>query len=169
MTLTTPRTLTPMVSIPLCAWLLAGCALRPPVDSGGPALARRQGQIAVQLSLVRQACDQSQEPDFPGDDLTEATVEVEVRNAGAAPLMIRRDAFRLVTAAPDSVALPPMTLGAAEPLIVGGGAARTFQLRFMNRGSLRCASSLVLAPNAAVIAGERPLNVGAIRFQPERG
>jgi len=154
------------LTLPLALAVSQGaCALHPPVQSSGPAISRE----GVQLAVTRQRCFESQETDHPGDNLAEATLEVQVTNATAAPVTVHRDAFRLVTAPPDRAYLETMTWGAANPLTVASGTTQTFELRFMNRGSLRCASDLVLAPDSGLAVADRPLKVGAISFRPSRG
>jgi hypothetical protein len=145
--------------------LAPGCALRPPVQNSGPAVS----QEGVRLAVTGQTCGESEEPERHGENLAQATVEVQVRNDGATPLTVHPDAFRLVTAQPGRVYLKTMTRAASDPLTIAGGATLTFQLRFMNRGSLRCASPLTLDAGAAVTAGDRPVKVGAVSFQPTRG
>jgi hypothetical protein len=103
------------------------------------------------------------EPDRPGDDLVEATVEVQVRNAAPAPLTVHREAFRLVT--PGGFELATTTFGAAAPLAVAPGETRAFALRFQTRGGLQCAREVALDPGPAVVL-DRPLPLAPIRFVP---
>ena len=139
------------------------CAgLQPPVQNSGPA----QGRDGVRLAVTRQTCSQIVEPEQPGNDLVEEIVEVEVRNAGAAPLTVHRDGFRLVT--PDGYALPTVTFRAGQPLTVSGGETRAFELRFQTRGSLQCAREMRLEAGPAVTLDAHSVDVGAIRFVPSR-
>jgi hypothetical protein len=136
--------------------------LRPPVQSGGAATSRE----GVQVAVARQGCTETVEPEQPGNDLVEEILEVQVRNPSPAPLTVHRDAFRLVT--PEGYALETMTFRAAEPLTVAGGETRTFELRFMTRGSLQCAREMRLEAGQAVVRLDRPVQVGAVRFTPSR-
>jgi hypothetical protein len=141
---------------------LGGCAFHPPARNAGPAISAE----GVQLAVTGQRCVESEEPDRRDNNLAEATLQIMVKNATAAPLTVHRDEFRLVTAAPRRAYLKTMTWGAADPLTVAGGATQTFELRFMNRGSLRCASDLLLTPDAGLAVADRPLKLAAIAFRP---
>lgn len=141
----------------------AACApMQPPVKNGGPALS----QTGLQLSVARQGCSQSSEPDFPGADLVEERVEVTVRNGSSAPAEVHRDRFRLV--APDGQALPPVTWNAADPLMVPGGNNETFELRFMTRGGLECSKEMRLDPDGALMVQARPVAFQPVSFVPTR-
>jgi hypothetical protein len=149
-------------AIAVLSGLAPACTMRPPVQSSGPAISRD----GVQLAVTSQQCTQTVEPDNQGSDLVEEIVEVQVRNASASPLTVRRDAFHLV--APDGTALTTQTWRAFDPLTVEGGQTRTFELRFMTRGSLACAREMTLDADTAVRLRERVLDVGGVRFVPSR-
>jgi len=146
----------------LAATLALGCGgLRPPVQNSGPSVSHD----GVQVAVTRQGCTETVEPDQPGNDLVEAILEVRVRNAAAAPpLTVRRDGFRLLT--PDGHALETVTFHAADPLVVEGGADRTFELRFMTRGSLACARAMTLEARSCLTVGDRPVAIGGVRIVP---
>ncbi len=139
------------------------CApLRLPYKVGGPA-ASREG---VELAVSRQSCTQNVDPDFSGQDLVEEVVEVQVRNATSTPLTVQRDAFRLIS--PDGSGLKTMTWRAVDPLPLNGGETKSFELRFMTRGLLQCTREMKLDPDAGVRMNGRPIELGAVSFQPSR-
>jgi hypothetical protein len=143
--------------------LAPACAgLTPPARSSGAA----KSSDGVAVAVARQQCTQTAEPDWWGNDLVEEVLEVEVRNASAAPLAVHRDAFRLLT--PDGAALRTITWGAADPLTVATGETRAFELRFMNRGSLQCSGEMRLDPDGGVALPDHTVSVGAVRFVPCR-
>jgi hypothetical protein len=147
----------------LAATLALGCGgLRPPVQNSGPAVSRE----GVQVAVTRQGCSETVEPDQPGNDLVEAILEVRVRSAAAAPVTVRRDGFRLLT--PDGHALETVTFHAADPLVVEGGADRTFELRFMTHGSLACAREMTREARACLTVGDRPVDIGGVRIVPRQ-
>jgi hypothetical protein len=140
----------------------AGCGLRPPIQNSGPAVSRE----GVQVAVTRQGCSQSVEPEQPGNDLVEEILEVQVRNATPAPLTVHRDAFRLVT--PEGYSLETVTFRAIDPLTIAGGETRTFELRYMTRGSLQCAREMRLEAGRSMTLGNNPVDVGVVRFIPSR-
>ena len=144
------------------ATLGPSCALAPPYRSQGPA-ASREG---VQVAVMRQRCDQLQEPDEYGWDLVETTLEIQIRNGTPAPLTVHRDAFRLL--GPEGSALRTQTWRAAEPLTIGAGEARLFELQFMTRGGLQCAGEMVLDADAGLVLPAGTVKVGGVRFVPSR-
>jgi len=151
------------VGIVLAVALAPACApLRLPYKSGGPA-ASREG---VELAVSRQSCTQNVDPDFQGQDLVEEVVEVQVRNATSNPLTVQRDAFRLIS--PDGHCLKTMTWRAVDPLPLSAGETRTFELRYMTRGLLECTREMKLDADAGVKMNGRPIQVGAVSFQPSR-
>ncbi|HVX94858.1 MAG TPA: hypothetical protein VHK47_08110 [Polyangia bacterium] len=142
------------------AALLSACAtLRAPARSSGPAVSTADG---VQLTVTRQSCQRSGNPDLADAYLIEETVEIEARSS--APIEIRRDAFRLLT--PSGYRLQPVSWGAAEPLAVEPGRPQTFALRFMANGTRDCTSAVKLDPNFAVRRAGAPVALGAITFTP---
>jgi hypothetical protein len=145
--------------------LAQGCALTPPVKNSGPTVSTE----GIQLAVTRQSCHETQDPDFRDNDLAEAILQIEVRNGAQTPVTVHRDAFRLVTATPDRVYLKTQTWGAAQPMTVNGGAAGTFELRFMTRGSLKCASDLTLDPDTGLLIADHPVKVSSISFRPSQG
>ena len=120
----------------------------------------------VQVAVVRQACAQTQEPDYYANDLIEATLEVQVRNPTQDPITVHRDAFRLVT--PEGIVLRTVTWGAIDPLTVNHGETGTFELRFMTRGGLECAREMKLEPDSGVTLRDRPVHIGGVSFVPSR-
>jgi hypothetical protein len=147
------------VLIPL-AGVSACASMQPPAHTTGPALSRE----GVQLAVNWQACVQTKEPDFYGNDLVEETLDVEVQNRTADPVTIHRDAFRLLE--PDGVGLATVTWRAIDPVTVGAGQSRTFELRFMTRGNLECGREMGLEADAGVVLRDHPVHLQAIRFLP---
>jgi hypothetical protein len=140
-----------------------GCApLRLPDQTSGPAISHE----GVQVAVTRQSCTENVDPDFYGQDLVEEVVEVAVRNATPDPVIVQRDAFRLI--APDGPALKTITWNAVDPLALAGGELRTFELRFMTRGALACDHEMKLDSDAGVRINGQPVRVGAIPFVPSR-
>jgi hypothetical protein len=120
----------------------------------------------VELAVSRQSCTQNVDSDFYGQDLVEEVVEVQVRNATSTPLTVQRDAFRLIS--PDGYGLKTMTWRAIDPLPLNGGETKSFELRFMTRGLLQCTREMKLDPDAGVRMNGRPIELGAVSFQPSR-
>jgi len=79
---------------------------------------------------------------------------------------VHRDAFRL--ASRDGRGLKAITWRAVDPLALDGGETRTFELRFMTRGALECGGEMRLDPDAGLVMNGRPLEMGAVSFQPSR-
>ena len=63
------------------ATLALACGLHPPLQNGAAVT-----QDGMQVALLRQSCSQTVEADQPGNDLVEATVEVQVHNGSATPV-----------------------------------------------------------------------------------
>lgn len=153
---------TKVVIVMAVAFAPACAPLRLPYKSGGPT-ASREG---VELAVSRQSCTQNVDPDFYGQDLVEEVVEVQVRNATSNPLTVQRDAFRLIS--PDGHGLKTMTCRAVDPLALNAGETKTFELRYMTRGVLECTREMKLDADAGVKMNGRPIQVGAVSFQPSR-
>jgi hypothetical protein len=141
--------------------LALACGLHPPVQNGAAAVGD-----GVQVALLRESCSQTVEADWPGNDLVEATVELQVHNGAATPVSIRRDGFRLGGA--DGSAVRPATWGADEPMSLAPGQTQSFQVRFMSRGGLSCSAAMTLESPAAITKGDRPVNLAGVTFTPER-
>jgi hypothetical protein len=148
--------LVPLAGASACA------SMQPPAHTTGPALSRE----GVQLAIDRQACVQTKEPDFYGNDLVEETLDIEVQNRTGEPVTIHRDAFRLLE--PDGVGLATVTWRAVDPVTVGAGHSRTFELRFMTRGSLECGREMGLQAESGVVLRDHPVHLQGIRFVPDR-
>ena len=145
----------------IIAVTLSACApFRQPVQSSGPVISRS----GVEVSVKRQSCSQSKEPEWPDADLVEEILEVEIHSPVATSLAVHRDAFRLVT--PDGFALRTLTWGARDPITIGSGETRSFELRFMTRGSLDCAAPMTLESADAVRGAGTMSPLGAITFTP---
>jgi hypothetical protein len=141
--------------------LAPACApLRLPYKSSGPATSPE----GVTIAVSRQSCTQNVDPDFHGIDLVEEVVEIKMQNATPSPVSVQRDAFRLLS--PGGARLKTITWRAVDPLLLAGGETRTFDLRFMNRGAITCTGDIVLDADAGVRLAGRPVQLGAIRFQP---
>ena len=143
--------------------LAPACAsFRPPTRTSSPSVSPE----GIELVVAAQSCTQSSDPDWQDDDLAEAVVEVHVSNATTAALTVRRNEFRLVTPAGD--ALRTESWRAVEPLVVVGGAARTFELRFQSHGGLACGRELWLDPRAGLVVGSKIASMEPMRFVPGR-
>jgi hypothetical protein len=142
------------------AALTPACALHPPVQNSGAAVAPN----GVEIAVTGQSCSETVETDLPGVNLVEAIIQVRVRNAAPPPLVIHRDAFRL--RGPDGRALPTMTWRAGEPLSIEAGQASTFELRFQSRGGLSCTRPMQLEASAGITKGTEPVQIGAVSFVP---
>jgi hypothetical protein len=140
--------------------LTPACALHPPVQNSGAAVASN----GVEVAVLRQSCTTTVEPLSPGNDLVEATVEVQVRNAAPPPLVVHRDAFRLRGA--DGRAIPTTTWNAGDPLSIEAGQSGTFELRFMSRGGLSCTKTMQLEAAAGITKNAAPVQIGAVSFVP---
>ena len=154
----------------MSAGLLTGllsCAAPSFVNGGSPRTAQSGAAAAkdgIEVAVTRHSCSQTADPDFPGDDLVEAIVEVEVRNGTSAPVVVHRDRFQLGT--PHGGALRTSTWFARAPRSVEPGQARTFELRFMTRGELSCSKEMVLESSSAVEKGADKVTLGAITLVP---
>jgi hypothetical protein len=137
--------------------------LKAPAQRAGPALSDK----GVQVAVLRQGCAQTQEADMADWDLVDETVEIEVRNGSAEPVVVQPDHFHLL--APDGSALTTTTWRAADPLTVAGGQSRTFELRFMTRGALECTKEMRLDPDAGVTLRETAVAFHLLSFVPTRG
>src|SRR5207244_2199512 len=114
------------------------------------------------LAVTRQSCYQGKEPDWPSDDLAEVIVEVQVHNGAAAPIAVSRGNMRLAQRGGGD--LETRTWGANEPLAVPGGETKRFELRYMSRGYLRCASELHLDTQGSITLLGRVVETGRIAF-----
>jgi hypothetical protein len=142
--------------------LAGGCAtMGPPAQPAAPAVS----PDGVKVTLLGQSCTKSAEPDWKGAQLVEVDVSVGVTNSTPAPLVIHRDQFRLV--APDGTAVKTISYGASDPVTVAPGQQPSFALRFMTRGGLRCTTPMQLETRDGVVAGDHPVTLAGLRFQPE--
>jgi hypothetical protein len=140
--------------------LAPACALHPPVQNSGAAVA----PSGVQIAVTGQSCSETVETDLPGVNLVQAIIQVQVRNTAPPPLIVHRDAFRL--RGPDGRAIPTMTWRAGEPLSIEAGQASTFELRFQSRGGLSCTKPMQLEASAGITKGTEPVQIGAVSFVP---
>jgi hypothetical protein len=139
--------------------LALACGLQPPLQNSGAA-----AKDGIQVAVLRQSCSQTVETEQPGNDLVEATVEVEVRNTTPEPIALHRDGFRL--GAPDGSAIPTSTWFANKALTVDAGQAQTFELRFMSRGGLDCAKEMALESPSAITRRTEPVRLASVKFVP---
>jgi hypothetical protein len=157
-----PRAAAPL-ALTLALALTPACAsLGPPARTSGPSVSSE----GVELAVVAQSCTQSGDPDWPDDFLGEAVLEIRVRNGAPAPLTVRRADFRLVM--PDGSALRTRSWGAFKPLVVGGGEASAFELRFQAYNGLTCDRELLLDPRVGLVVGRTPAAIEPVRFVPWR-
>ncbi len=139
----------------------SACAtMTPPVRTGAPT----QTSEGVELAVARKHCDQTQDSDWDGEDLAELIVEVQVKNPTRAPIAIHRGDMRLL--APDGAALKTITWRADDPLYVASGETKSFDMRFMARGSLECGAPLQLDTRGAVTTDHHVLVTDRISFTP---
>jgi hypothetical protein len=143
------------------AGLAPACALKPPVENSG-ALAKD----GVQVSVVGQRCTETVEPEWPGANLVETVVELQVRNAGAAPVTVRRDQLKLRGG--DGRKVPSGGWCAADPISIDAGQSKTFKVQFMTRGGLSCTKPMQLDAESGITMGAAPVQVGAVTFVPSK-
>jgi hypothetical protein len=138
----------------------ASCAtLQPPGRTSGG-----QSREGVAIAIARQHCSQTFEPSWTGRDLTEEILEIEIRNAASVPLMVRGDAFRLVT--PGGAALRSLTWRASDPLPVAAGDTQILRLRFMGRAGLACEREMRLDADGGLRLAGRAISIGPVAFVP---
>lgn len=143
----------------LAVSLTSSCAHIAPVISTTPT----RSVEGVELAVAGDSCDEEQEPDWYGSNLTELLVEVRVNNPTAHPIVVRRSEMGLQTS--DGTRLETVSWGAASPLTIPNGQTTSFRLRFMNRGSLHCGSKVALDTRGSVHAEEgRSMNTDGIVF-----
>jgi hypothetical protein len=118
----------------------------------------------VEVSVLRESCSQNVDPEWPGADLVEATIETQVRNMTSDPILVHRDGFRLT--APDGQEIPTSTWSAQEPMSIAAGQTATFALRFSDRGGLSCSKEMRLDAPAAVTKGADVVRVASVAFLP---
>ena len=134
------------------------CGLRPPVQNSG-VVTTPEG---VQVAVLGQSCSQTVEPELPGNDLVEMTVQIEVRNGTSQALGLHRDGFRLTGA--DGRSIPTSTWFASKPISIAPHQVETFELRFMSHGGLSCSKEMTLESPSAIVRGTEIAKIGAIRF-----
>jgi hypothetical protein len=143
--------------------LLGACVpMTPPAISSGSSASK----TGVVVSVVGQRCSETIEPELPGADLVEETLQVRVENRAASPATVHRDRFRVI--APDGSALQPRTWNAADPISVAEGTSASFDLRFMTRGSLECRKGMQLDPDGGIELASVPVALGPVSFTPDR-
>ncbi|MES1209017.1 MAG: hypothetical protein ABUS79_24020 [Pseudomonadota bacterium] len=141
--------------------LAPACALKPPVANSG-ALAKD----GVQVSVVGQRCRETVEPEWPGANLVETVVELQVENSGPGPLTVRRDQLKLRGL--DGRKVPSGGWCAADPISVESGQTKTFKVQFMTRGGMSCTKPMQLDADAGITMGAEPVQVGAVTFVPSK-
>lgn len=139
--------------VPACAGLQPVQRIGSATPSGG-----------VEVAVLREGCTQNVDPESPGADLVDATVETVVSNRTDGALIVRRDRFRLVGA--DGQQIPTSTWGAAQPIVLAAGQTETFQLRFSDRGGLTCSGEMRLDAPSAISKEGAPLPVASVLFRP---
>jgi hypothetical protein len=150
----------PLASLALALFgLLPACALKPPVENSGSV-----SKDGVQVAVIGQRCTETVEPEWPGANLVQAVVEVQVANSGSAPLTVHPDQLRL--RGTDGRKVPTNGWGAHEALSVDAGQSRTMKVEFMTRGGLSCTKPMQLDADAGITMGATPVKVGAVTFVP---
>ncbi len=136
--------------------------MRPPVQNSGTVTTAE----GVQIAVLGQSCSETVETDWPGNDLVEMTVQIEVRNGTPTALGIHRDGFRLTGA--DGRSIPTSTGSANEPISLAPRQTQTVQLRFMSRGGLSCSKEMTLESPSAIVLGSETAKIGTIKFVATR-
>jgi hypothetical protein len=150
----------------LCSLLLSGlvvsvtssCAHVAPVSGAVPT----RSAEGVELAVAGDSCDEEQEPDWYGWNLTELLLQVRVSNPTGRPIAVRPSDIGLRT--PDGTRLNTVSWGAASPLAVSTGETKSFDLRFMNRGSLHCGTKVELDTSGSIRTEGRSLTTDGIVF-----
>ena len=150
------------VPLAVAAGVLApACAMRPPVENSG-ALAKD----GVSVQVVGQRCTETVEPEWPGANLVETVVELQVQNSGPAPLTIHRDQLRLRGL--DGRDVPSGGWCATAPVSVESGQTKTLEVQFMTRGGMSCTKPMQLDAESGITVGATPVRVGAVTFVPSK-
>jgi hypothetical protein len=143
--------------------LVSGCGLRPPIQNSGT-VSTADG---IQVAVLSQSCSETVETDWPGNDLVEMTVQIEVRNGTPTAIGVHRDGFRLKGA--DGRAIPTSTGSAKDPISLAPRQTQTVQLRFMSRGGLSCSREMTLESSSAIMHGTETATIGTIKFVAANG
>lgn len=143
----------------LTSILAVGCFTLP-ARSSGPS--RWDG---VQMAIVGQYCDDSQEPDDRGSPVVQLRMRISVTNRGNDRLAFDPDRLRLVV--PDK--MKPSPVAADSPLEVAPGETKVAAVRFMTRGSLSCKEELELDASDSLLAGTKPVPMPPIAFIARKG
>jgi hypothetical protein len=114
--------------------------------------------------VLRESCSQNVDPQWPGADLVEASLQTQVRNMTSEPVTVHRDGFRLV--APDGQEISTSTWSAREPISLAAGQTADFSLRFSDRGGLSCSKETRLDAPVAVTKGADVVRVASVAFLP---
>ena len=142
----------------LFASLTASCAHVTPLTAVAPT----RSVEGVEVAVAGDSCEEAEEPDGYGWNLTELVLELRITNPTGKPVVVRPGDIGLRT--PDGARLTTVTWGAANPLNVEAGATKSFDLRFMDRGSLHCGAKVELDTKGSVTASGLRLNVDRVTF-----
>lgn len=145
----------------LCVICLAtaGCQT-PPARSSGPTESE-----GVQMAIVSQHCDDSDEPDWQGFEAVELRMRIAVTNRGKGSVGFDPDRVRLI--APDTVT--PNPVAADSVMVVAPGETKVAAVRFMNRGSIKCKEEMKLDPSDSLFVGTKPVPLRPIAFVARTG
>jgi hypothetical protein len=146
-------------ALTLAAVLASGC-FTAPARSSGPSQ-----WDGVQMAIVGQYCEDSDDPDWEGFEAVQLRMKVSVTNRSSDQLAFDPDRLRLV--APDTV--KPGPVAADAPLVVAPGETKVAAVRFMNRGSLKCKEEMKLDPSDSLLAGTKPIPLPPIAFVARKG
>jgi hypothetical protein len=138
----------------------AGCPYAPPARTTGPT-----ESAGVQMAIVSQYCEDSDEPDYQGFEAVQLRMRISVTNRGHASVAFDPDRIRLI--APDSVT--PSPVAADSAMVVAPGETKVAAVRFMNRGSLKCKEEMKLDPSDSLVAGTKPVPLRPIGFIARNG
>lgn len=146
---------------PLLLVLGPACAMSPPAQNAGSLASE-----GVQVAVVGQRCAETVETDWPGANLVETTVQFQVRNSNPNPVTVNRE--QLYLRGTDGRAVRSRGWEAGQPVQVGSGETRTFDLQFMTRGGMSCSKPMQLDAAAGISVGSQPLRIGSVTFVPSK-
>jgi hypothetical protein len=146
---------------PLLLVLGAACAMSPPAQNAGSLASE-----GVQVAVVGQRCAETVETDWPGANLVETTVQFQVRNSNPNPVTVNRE--QLYLRGTDGRAVRSRGWEAGQPVQVGSGETKTFDLQFMTRGGMSCSKPMQLDAAAGISVGSQPLRIGSVTFVPSK-
>jgi hypothetical protein len=146
---------------PLLLVLAPACAMTPPAQNAGSL-----ASDGVQVAVTGQRCTETVEPDWPGANLVQTTVEFQIRNTNPNPVTVNRE--HLYLRGTDGRPVPSRGWDARDEVLVGSGESKTFNLQFMTRGGISCTKPMQLDAASGITVGAMPLKIGAVTFVPSK-